>query len=66
MVAALSTIANGYSVLGGSQLERNNRQLFDFGWTFTHNGKTVNVDLPHDWDIYEGSLPTAHINIVQK
>ena len=30
------------------------RQLFDFGWQFTHNGKTVNVDLPHDWDIFEG------------
>ena len=30
------------------------RQLFDFDWQFTHNGKTVNVDLPHDWDIFEG------------
>ncbi|MBR2150457.1 MAG: DUF4982 domain-containing protein [Prevotella sp.] len=30
------------------------RQLFDFGWQFTHNGTTVNVDLPHDWDIFEG------------
>ena len=30
------------------------RQLFDFGWHFTHNGKTVSVDLPHDWDIFEG------------
>jgi len=29
-------------------------QLFDFGWQFTRDGKTVNVDLPHDWDIYEG------------
>ena len=28
------------------------RQLFDFVWQFTHNGKTINVDLPHDWDIY--------------
>ena len=32
------------------------RQLFDFGWTFTHNWKTINVDLPHDWDIYEGPV----------
>ena len=31
-----------------------NRQLFDFDWTFTHNGKTVSVNLPHDWDIYAG------------
>ena len=30
------------------------KQLFDFGWQFTHNGKTIGVDLPHDWDIYEG------------
>ena len=30
------------------------RQLFDFGWQFIHNGKTVTVDLPHDWDIFEG------------
>ena len=41
------------------------RQLFDFGWQFTHrsalqlgsskNGTTQTVDLPHDWDIIEGS-----------
>ena len=30
------------------------RQLLDFGWQFTHNGKTQTVDLPHDWDIFEG------------
>ena len=30
------------------------RQLFDFGWQFTHNGQTQTVDLPHDWDIFEG------------
>ena len=30
------------------------KQLFDFGWQFTHSGKTVTVDLPHDWDIFEG------------
>ena len=31
--------------------------LFDDGWQFTRNGKTINVDLPHDWDIYEGPNP---------
>lgn len=31
------------------------KQLFDFGWQFTHNGTTQNIDLPHDWDIFEGS-----------
>ena len=30
------------------------RQLFDFGWQFTHNGMTQTVNLPHDWDIFEG------------
>ena len=30
------------------------RQLFDFGWQFTHNGTTQTVDLPHDWDIFKG------------
>jgi len=27
------------------------RQLFGNGWQFTHDGKTINVDLPHDWAI---------------
>ena len=44
LMAVLGMMANG----------KENRQLFDFGWQFTHNGKTINVDLPHDWDIYEG------------
>ena len=30
------------------------RQLFDFDWQFTRNGMTKTVDLPHDWDIFEG------------
>ena len=30
------------------------RQLFDDNWTFIHNGKVINVNLPHDWDIFEG------------
>ena len=37
-----------------SSLDRRSRQLFDFGWQFTHNGKTQTVDLPHDWDIFKG------------
>ena len=32
-------------------------QLFDKGWTFTHDGQSVTVDLPHDWDIYTAPLP---------
>ena len=32
-------------------------QLFDEGWQFTRDGKTVTVDLPHDWDIYDAPDP---------
>ena len=35
------------------------RTLFDSDWQFTRNGKTINVDLPHDWDIYEGPNPAT-------
>ena len=34
-------------------------RLFDDGWQFTRNGKTVSVCLPHDWDIYEGPNPAT-------
>lgn len=33
--------------------------LFDNGWQFTHNGKTITVNLPHDWDIYEAPDPAS-------
>ena len=33
--------------------------LFDFGWQFTREGKTISVDLPHDWDIYSAPDPKA-------
>ncbi len=35
------------------------QSLFDSGWTFTRDGKTVSVDLPHDWDIYETPDPAT-------
>ncbi len=40
--------------LGSSAQEQ---QLFDFGWTFTQNGKSQCVDLPHDWDIHAAPDP---------
>ena len=40
------------------------RQLMDFGWQFVQNGKSVNVDLPHDWDIFAG--PVAMANTVRR
>ena len=27
------------------------KQLFNNDWQFIHEGKTINVDLPHDWAI---------------
>ena len=33
--------------------------LFDDGWQFMREGKTITVDLPHDWDIYEGPNPAT-------
>ena len=65
VIAAISASAQRLQVgeLGSSNREAlatdrdtrmTKKQLFDFGWQFTHNGKTENVDLPHDWDIFEG------------
>ena len=34
-------------------------QLFDDGWLFTHDGKTINVDLPHDWAIAYAPNPAT-------
>jgi beta-galactosidase len=41
-------------LIGITASAQTKRQLFDFGWQFTHNGTTQTVDLPHDWDIFEG------------
>ncbi|MBP5798911.1 MAG: DUF4982 domain-containing protein [Prevotella sp.] len=35
------------------------KTLFDSGWEFSHDGKTISVDLPHDWDIYEAPNPAT-------
>ena len=34
-------------------------RIFDDGWQFTRNGKTVSVNLPHDWDIYVAPNPAT-------
>ena len=41
-------------LLAASLAAQSPKMLFDDGWTFTRNGKTVSVDLLHDWDIFEG------------
>ena len=33
--------------------------LFDFGWQFTQDGKTISIDLPHDWDIFHAPSKDA-------
>ena len=35
------------------------QSLFDSNWQFTRNGKTITVDLPHDWDIYDAPDPVT-------
>lgn len=35
--------------------------LFDSGWQFIQDGKTVNVNLPHDWDIYTSPDPATGV-----
>ncbi|MCR4603910.1 MAG: DUF4982 domain-containing protein [Prevotella sp.] len=47
----LTTAAVLVATVGASAQKQT---LFDFGWEFEQNGKTINVDLPHDWDIYAG------------
>ena len=33
--------------------------MFDDGWTFSKDGKTISVNLPHDWDIYTAPNPES-------
>ena len=43
----------------GTMARTQTKTLFDSGWKFSRNGRTIDVDLPHDWDIYEGPDPAA-------
>ena len=36
-----------------------NQKLFDSDWQFSRDGKTINVNLPHDWDIYDAPDPAT-------
>lgn len=42
-----------------STMAQSTSTLFDKGWQFTREGKTINVDLPHDWDIFEAPDPST-------
>ncbi|MBQ8158647.1 MAG: DUF4982 domain-containing protein [Prevotella sp.] len=39
-------------LLTWTEAEAQTQVLFDDDWEFSRNGKTVSVNLPHDWDIY--------------
>jgi beta-galactosidase len=41
------------------QAQAQTRLLFDDNWQFTRNGKTISVNLPHDWDIYSAPDPAT-------
>ena len=42
-----------------STMAQSTSTLFDNGWQFTRNGKTIDVNLPHDWDIFEAPDPAT-------
>ena len=43
----------------GTMAQTQTQTLFDSDWEFTRNGKTIKVNLPHDWDIYEAPDPAT-------
>ena len=54
---SLMVLANVLNL--SAQSSQSSQQLFDDGWQFTRNGKTITVDLPHDWDIYDAPDPAT-------
>ena len=55
MKKALVALVSAFWACSGAFAQTN--QLFDEGWQFTNNGKTISVDLPHDWDIFTAPDP---------
>ena len=53
----MATIAAVLSL--GMSAAAQTQSLFDSNWQFTRNGKTITVDLPHDWDIYDAPDPAT-------
>ena len=45
-------ILTAVSALYSQSVLAQTNHLFDDGWQFQQNGKTISVNLPHDWDIY--------------
>ena len=53
----MATIAAVLSL--GMSAAAQTQSLFDSNWQFTRNGKSITVDLPHDWDIYDAPDPAT-------
>ena len=56
-ICRMATIAAVLSL--GMSAAAQTQSLFDSNWQFTRNGKTITVDLPHDWDIYDAPDPAT-------
>ena len=56
-LAMLTMQAYSQATKTGQSKSLSNKELFDSGWQFTHDGKTTTVDLPHDWDIFDAPNP---------
>ena len=55
----LKTYTLALSLLAAGSASAQQQTLFDADWQFTQNGKTIRVDLPHDWDIYTAPDPAT-------
>ena len=56
-ICRMATIAAVLTL--GMPAAAQSQSLFDSNWQFTRNGKTITVDLPHDWDIYDAPDPVT-------
>ena len=56
-ICRMATIAAVLTL--GMSAAAQSQSLFDSNWQFTRNGKTITVDLPHDWDIYDAPDPAT-------
>lgn len=46
-------------LLATGLMAQSSQTLFDDGWSFSQDGKTISVNLPHDWDIYTKPDPST-------
>jgi beta-galactosidase len=59
----MKRIATIFASLLAITVQAQTKTLFDSGWQFTRNGKTINVNLPHDWSIegdFDKDAPAGH------